>query len=241
MKPTDRRLAALYDGDNPDGPDHDYFRALADRVDPDVIVDLGCGTGMLTVTLAVDARTVIGIDPDRSMLDIAEAREGGDRVRWVLGDSRQIDRHADLVVMSGNVAQHISPTDWGRTLSDISRALRPGGLLAFETRNPDAAAWRHWTQDQTLGTRSTDDGRLTEWIDATEPDDSGTVILKATNRWDDSGEELIVTQPLTFRSHETIRQDLDEVSLVVEQVWGGWTGEHFDSSSPLLVVEARRV
>lgn len=45
------RLAALYDIDNPDGPDHDFFRAFAARIDARRIVDLGCGTGILTVTL----------------------------------------------------------------------------------------------------------------------------------------------------------------------------------------------
>lgn len=59
----DARLAAVYDVDNPDGPDHDFFRALADEVSATRIVDLGCGTGILTVTLTRDDREVTGIDP----------------------------------------------------------------------------------------------------------------------------------------------------------------------------------
>ncbi|WP_241534083.1 hypothetical protein [Clavibacter michiganensis] len=32
MPDLDPRLVALYDGDNPDGPDHDFDRALAEEV-----------------------------------------------------------------------------------------------------------------------------------------------------------------------------------------------------------------
>lgn len=44
----DADLVALYDLDNPGGDDHAYYRALADEVDARLIVDLGCGTGLLT-------------------------------------------------------------------------------------------------------------------------------------------------------------------------------------------------
>lgn len=240
MEPTDPRLAALYDSDNPDGPDHDYFRTLADRSNPDVIVDLGCGTGILTVTLVSGDRSVVGVDPDLSMLAIARSRPGSEQVRWVLGDSRQIEPGVDLVLMTGNVVQHIGPDEWDRTLADVSSALRSGGRVAFESRNPAAQAWKSWTRELTIGTRSTADGPLTEWIEASTPDEHGTIELTASNRWDDTGEELVVTQSLTFRSLETIRRELASAGLVVTEVWGGWHGEQFGRASNLMVVEAQR-
>ena len=56
----DAELVELYDLDNPDGEDHAYHRALADQIDVRSIVDLGCGTGLLTRSLAKPGRTVIG-------------------------------------------------------------------------------------------------------------------------------------------------------------------------------------
>lgn len=150
---TDPRLVALYDLDNPAGPDHDYFRSLADRLDARTIVDLGCGTGMLTVTLARPGRRVIGIDPDAGMLDWARRRDGADRVTWIQGDSRALAGiKADLVVMSGNVAQHIVGDAWPRTLHDIQATLSPGGVLGFESRNPAVREWTRWTREHTYGT-----------------------------------------------------------------------------------------
>lgn len=83
MTALDPRLVELYDLDNPDGPDHDYFRALADQPEARTIVDLGCGTGMLTVTLARGGRRVMGVDPDDELLNFARRRAGGDDVEWV--------------------------------------------------------------------------------------------------------------------------------------------------------------
>jgi len=71
MKPTDARLASLHDVDNPDGPDHDQWRRLAQELAPDAVVDLGCGPRILTVTLTPPHRTVVGVDPDAGMLDPA--------------------------------------------------------------------------------------------------------------------------------------------------------------------------
>lgn len=108
MPDYDPRLVALYDLDNPDGPDHDFYRALAERIDARSVLDLGCGTGLLTTTLAREGRRVVGIDPSPAMLAMARSRPGAERVEWILGDSRAAPAGPfDLVVMTGNVAQHI--------------------------------------------------------------------------------------------------------------------------------------
>lgn len=162
MADLDRRLVELYDDDNPDGPDHDFWRALADESGAHSIIDLGCGTGILTVTLAGPGRRVVGVDPSATMLDRARGRPGAETVTWVHGDSRQLpETSADLAVMTGNVAQHIDDQDWARTLRDLRGALRHGGTLAFESRNPAAEAWRGWTSTERT-TRDTAHGPLEE-------------------------------------------------------------------------------
>ncbi len=47
----DSRIVDLYDGDNPDGPDHDFYRRLADERAASRILDLRCGTLIDTATL----------------------------------------------------------------------------------------------------------------------------------------------------------------------------------------------
>lgn len=241
MTDLDPRLVELYDLDNSDGPDHDYFRALADRLEAHTTVDLGCGTGMLTVTLARSDRRVVGIDPDREMLRFARARLGGADVRWVHGDSRAIGAAAaDLVVMSGNVAQAITGDAWTRTLSDVRLALRPGGTLAFESRNPAARAWAQWTKQETYGKRQTASGPLVEWMEVLDVSPDGTVTFDAHNVFEDSNEHLVYTDRLAFRSQCQIEADLQVAGLEVQAVWGGWLREPVSADSALLVFEAVR-
>ena len=52
--------------------------------------------------------------------------------------------------MTGNVAQvFLAGHEWTAALQAARQALRPGGRLVFESRDPGRAAWREWTRDQT--------------------------------------------------------------------------------------------
>lgn len=108
------------------------------------VVDLGCGTGRFTRTLAdrFDADTV-GIDPSQKMLDVAQAKNLGARVTFRAGSAEAIplpDRSADLVFMS-MIFHHLKDT--AKAASEIRRVLRPDGHLCVcnstaEQRSPYA-------------------------------------------------------------------------------------------------------
>lgn len=237
MSDYDRRLVDLYDEDNPDGPDHDFYRGLADGIGARSILDLGCGTGILTVSLFRPGRTIVGVDPSASMLDRARARAGAGRVTWLLGDCRDAPSGPfDYVVMSGNVAQHIADADWRRTLADVRARLRDGGVLAFESRNPDARAWESWSSAKPR-TRPTAHGPLTEWMDVTEVA-PGVVELTAHNVFEDTGERIVERQALHFRDRITLTRQLEEAGFDVETSCGGWHGEPLTARSPVIVVVA---
>lgn len=241
MAYNDPRLAAIYDADNPDGPDHDYFRALADRIDAKRIVDLGCGTGILTATLTGPDRNVVGIDPAPAMLDYATQRPNGDAVEWRLGTSELIDTHsADLIVMSGNVAMHILDQAWHAALGDIARGLRPGGVLAFESRNPAAEAWKEWSHE--LTERETSEGRLRESTTITPPNEQGILTMHCHNDFVDNGGVLDVEDQLQFRTAQQLTTDLDAAGLTVQRMWRDWGQTPFTDTPAerFMVVEATR-
>lgn len=226
MTYDDYRLAAIYDADNPAGEDHEYFRGLADRVQAERIVDLGCGTGILTVTLACPGRRVTGIDPARAMLDRAATRPGGDRVEWRHGTSELIDPDsADLVIMTGNVAMDILGAEWDKTLADIATGLVPGGTLAFESRNPASEAWKSWNSPPTE--RVTAVGLLRESTRTTPPDTEGIVTMYCHNDFVDAGGVLDVEQRLQFRTMQQIAADLDRAGLRLQHVWRDWSRTPF--------------
>ena len=74
----DAELVALYDRLNPAGADTDFYRRLARPGDR--ILDIGCGTGLLTRLLADDGHAVTGVEPSAAMLTVAP-------VSWVSSTS----------------------------------------------------------------------------------------------------------------------------------------------------------
>jgi len=234
----DSRLVDLYDGDNPDGPDHDFYRALADERVAQTILDIGCGTGILTVTFARRGRTVVGVDPSSSMLFYARTRPGGDAVTWILGDSRSLpETRFDFAVLTGNVVQHIPDPDWVRTLHDIRGRMSSGRTLAFESRNPSVRAWESWaTHDRT--SRDSPHGTLVEWADVTTVDEH-TVELAAHNLFLRSGDTVTETVRLAFRPRVDIESDLRAAGFDVEAVYGDWKHTPFTEDAPVMVFVVR--
>jgi SAM-dependent methyltransferase len=236
----DLDLVRLYDLDNPDGEDHAYFRALADEVDARLIIDLGCGTGLLTRSLARPGRTVIGVDPSRTMLDHACRQPGGESVTWVRGYASVLapTGRADLALCTGNAIMHVGPQELPSTLASIAAALRPGGMLSFESRNPGYREWERWTPEATYAERVTPLGRLREWLDVTDIRD-GRVVFDAHDVFPD-GEHRVYTSILFFRSAEEFRREL-EVAGFMDIAWtGDWHGAPVQEDSRLFVFRARR-
>lgn len=236
---VDPRLVALYDIENPRGADTDFYLALAARLKANLILDLGCGTGLLTRELATAGRQVIGVDPAVAMLAYARRQPGAERVEWVEGDSSALGkREADLLVMTGNVAQvFLDDEAWQRTLQDIHAALRVGGYVAFESRNPDDRGWERWNPESTFQRIDSPFGPLESWLEVINVSD-GKVHFKAYNHFLDSGEKVLVDSELRFRSLTEITDSLNRAGFTVETVYGHWDQQPFNQQSRLMIFTA---
>lgn len=232
----DTDLVELYDLDNPGGPDHDHYRALADEVGARSIVDLGCGTGLLTRSLAGPGRTVVGVDPSRTMLAHARRQPGSDAVTWILGDASVLEPTAtvDLAVCTGNAIMQIGPDALPATLRSLAGALRPGGTISFESRDPARREWESWTVEATTEERDTPFGHLREWLEVTEVD-AGRVVFDAHNVFPD-GQDRVYTNTLYFRTAEEFRAELEAAGFTDVRWEGGWRG----APAPVLVFRATR-
>ena len=143
-------LAATYDDDCAGRRDLDFYLALARRLSPHTIVDIGSGTGLLASMLAEAGFDVIAVEPQTTMLKIAGRQPHANQVFWLHGSAADLSpRCADLVFMTGHVAQYfVDDTAWRDVLAAIGRALRPGGHLAFEVRNQALEGWRQWVTSE---------------------------------------------------------------------------------------------
>lgn len=101
-----------------------------------VLVDLGCGGGLLAPYLAGKGYRHVGVDPVGTSLAIAAAHG----VTALAGDAYRVplaDRCCD-VVAAGELLEHVAEPD--RVLAEAARLLRPGGLLVGDTINRTAVA-----------------------------------------------------------------------------------------------------
>ncbi len=91
------------------------------------VLDLGCGTGILTRMLAERGLEVVGIDPNEDML--AEARVAGGTMEYRRGDAESTGLQDHSVTLV-TVAQAFHWFDLDAALAEIHRILRPGGRAA---------------------------------------------------------------------------------------------------------------
>jgi ubiquinone/menaquinone biosynthesis C-methylase UbiE len=106
-------------------------QVAADR--PATIVELGCGTGSLTVALAraLPASSLTGLDLDPDALARARVKDPSDSIEWICAGATELpiaDASIDCVVCS-LVLHHLTTAEKRKALSEARRVLRDGGRL----------------------------------------------------------------------------------------------------------------
>lgn len=99
----------------------------------DAIVDVGCGTGVITAAFARRGLNAHGVDVVPEF--VAVAKEKYPSIPFVVGRAEQLpfpDHAFDFANLS-SLLEHVE--DWKRTLREAARVLRPGGVLYLSTSN----------------------------------------------------------------------------------------------------------
>lgn len=105
------------------------------------VLDIGCGAGFLTNSLARDGHRVTGIDLSAKSLDVAGKRDLTKSVRYLQQDAFALsfpDQSFD-VVCAMDFLEHVEMP--GQIIREAARLLRPGGLFFFHTFNRNWLSW----------------------------------------------------------------------------------------------------
>ena len=114
----------------------DRIIELADLADDDRVVDLGAGTGLLTLAIAARAAEVVAVDISSRMLERLERHAGASdahNIVPVLADLRTLplpDASATVVV-SNYAFHHLDDQGKELALAEARRVLEPGGRLVI--------------------------------------------------------------------------------------------------------------
>jgi hypothetical protein len=120
----------------------------------------------------------------------------------------------DLATMTGNVAQvFLTAEGWMATLNGIRDALRPGGRLVFEVRDPARQTWRAWNAEASYSTVDIPGtGVVESWVEVTRVADQ-LVSFTWTFRFQNSGTVITSDSTLRFRERAEIEASLDAAHL----------------------------
>jgi 2-polyprenyl-3-methyl-5-hydroxy-6-metoxy-1,4-benzoquinol methylase len=214
------RLANIYDAFDPDRSDIEPYVELIKSLGVKKVVDLGCGTGVLALTLSGEGFNVAGVDPAQASIDAAKAKPGADNVNWVAGDATILHSNsAELVVMTGNVAQAIiNPQDWASTLRHVNDSLKSGGYFIFETRKPEAKAWEDWNKEKTFQSIEVASVGLVDGWAAITRIDLPLVSFQWSYYFHKDKETITSDSTLRFRDQEEVTLDLKNNGFKVIEV-----------------------
>ncbi|HVJ55119.1 MAG TPA: class I SAM-dependent methyltransferase [Aliidongia sp.] len=235
--------AALYDLENPWGPDDDFFLALARR-EGGPVLDLGCGTGRLARAIARAGLDVTGIEPVPAMLARARALSGDHAIDYVPGDARRfrLDRRFRLVTMTAHAFQHLlGAADQAAALGRIAEHLVPGGLFAFDLRNIAVQNFDAPGLFRGLRNFYDEEGRridfehMPRW-DAT----NGRATYLLRRRRQATGETWRSRVVLQYTEPDALDMQLRGAGLELVDRYGDWPGLPFVSDSPEIISVCRK-
>ena len=121
-----------YDGNH--GFVYEYGEGVVELLDPEPgerVLDVGCGTGHLTASLAERGAEVLGIDASGEMIETA--RENYPDLAFEHADAREFTTDRGFNAAFSNAALHWIPADdHDAVLGTVRDALRPDGRFVAE-------------------------------------------------------------------------------------------------------------
>jgi SAM-dependent methyltransferase len=222
-----------------------WQRLAAARDGP--VLELGCGTGRITVPVARAGARVIGIDRSAPMLRRARQRLRRARLPATLlrGDIRHLPFRGrvkfDLVMAPYGILQSlIRERDLRDTLASVSRSVRRGGLFVMDLV-PDLPRWSEYERRVSLAGRR-GGGQLTLTESVRQDPRKGLTIFDQEYAERRGGRRSVQRFSLTFRtlSVSQMRRRLEAAGFRVDAVLGDYQGGPWDARADVWIILARK-
>jgi ubiquinone/menaquinone biosynthesis C-methylase UbiE len=219
-----------------------FWRRVATRADGEVL-ELGCGTGRVTVPLAKSGVHLVGVDRSQPMLD--RLRQRSKRVLVVRADVRSLpfksSRFAMVLAPYGILQSLVSESDIAETLASVARVLKRGGTFGVDLV-PDVPNWREYDNKVQLRGHTKAGTRLT-LVESVRQDRRRRLTVFQQEYIERRGRNVARHQfELTFRTLTIaqMRTRLERAGFCVDSVLGDYHGGPWDSRADVWIILAKK-
>jgi ubiquinone/menaquinone biosynthesis C-methylase UbiE len=219
------------------------------------VLELGCGTGRVTIPLAKRGVDLVGVDRSQSMLDRAVARTSrtsraaSPRSRvpsFVRADIRTLPfrrgRFAMVLAPYGILQSLTREIDLGATLASVARVLQRGGTFGIDLV-PDVPNWREYRNKVQLRGKATGGAQLT-LVESVRQDQRRRLTTFEQQYLVRRGRQTTTHRfELTFRtlSVPQMTRRLECAGFSVEKVLGDYRGRPWDERADVWIILAKKV
>ncbi len=226
-----------------------FWRRVAAEADGPVL-ELGCGTGRITIPLAKSGVDVVGVDRSPAMLDRAHRRNARRAGRsaalsLVRADIRQLPfrRGCFPMVLApyGVLQSLIRDRDLTEALDSVAHVLRRGGTFGIDLV-PDVPNWREYDNRVQLQGRTSTGARLT-LIESVRQDRRRRVTTFQQEYVERRGRsESRHRFELTFRTLSVAQMSgrLERAGFRVGAVLGDYHGRPWDARADVWIILAKK-
>jgi 2-polyprenyl-3-methyl-5-hydroxy-6-metoxy-1,4-benzoquinol methylase len=207
------------------------------------VLEMACGSGLVTIPIAATGLDVTGIDLTRLMLEHArkKAEEQNLNIRWVEADARSFDLGTSykFIYLTGNAFQaFLRREDQETLLASVKRHLDPKGIFAFETRNPSGHDLTNQPEEEFDQSYVSVNGHQVSVYFTQRYDPLAQVMYWTSyRRWNDGTRDHNKETHIACRF--THPQELEALlhynGFQVIQQYGNWRKEVLSASSPSII------
>ncbi len=213
----------------------------------DPALELGCGTGRITIPLAEAGIDITGIDVLDTMLSDArkKAESKGIKIQWVKADCRNfyLNRKFNYIFFPFNSILHLHDLEsYEACFSCVKKHLTPDGKFVIEVFNPR------------LDVLTRDSSERVSIAEYPDPDGKGTVVITESNHYDkaiqinyikwhydigNGAEKFVRDINLRILFPKELDTLLHYNGFVIEKKYGDFDESDFNPASPRQIVICR--